>query len=61
MRNRKQKKTTWAAMDLKPSDGEESGAGGGGNSSEEMKRREALVRPGHGDRPPFWLDGQKLK
>ena len=56
-------------MDWKQNDGEEvvagGGCGGGGggygkNSSEEMKRREALVRPGHGDRPPC-LDGQKLK
>lgn len=56
MQNVKQKKTM-VAMDLKQNDEEKvvagAGAGGSGNSSEEMKRREALVRPGHGDRPPW--------
>ena len=56
MQNEKQKRM--AVMDWKQNDGEEVVAGGGsggsgGNSSEEMKRREALVRPGHGDRPPW--------
>ena len=60
MQNEKQKRM--AVMDWKQNDGEEvvagGGCGGGGggygkNSSEEMKRREALVRPGHGDRPPW--------